>query len=81
MAARTEVTMGPSPAFAGSHGLPTVEDWSFGGLRRTVGATGFCPWGSTQNGIEWVKWALFHPREGPLQGAGPPLLSGKGIPG
>ena len=23
------------------------EDWSFGGLRRTAGATGSCPWGST----------------------------------
>jgi len=23
------------------------EDWSFGGLRRTEGATGSCPWGST----------------------------------
>ena len=23
------------------------EDWTFGGLRRTVGATGSCPWGST----------------------------------
>jgi len=23
------------------------EDWSFGGLRRTTGATGSCPWGST----------------------------------
>jgi len=23
------------------------EGWSFGGLRRTAGATGFCPWGST----------------------------------
>ena len=24
------------------------EDWSFGGLRRTAGATGSCPWGSTE---------------------------------
>ena len=24
------------------------EDWSFGGLRRTIGATGSCPWGSTE---------------------------------
>ena len=23
------------------------EDWSFGGLRRIVGAMGSCPWGST----------------------------------
>jgi len=23
------------------------EDWSFGGLRRNIGATGSCPWGST----------------------------------
>jgi len=23
------------------------DDWSFGGLRRTAGATGSCPWGST----------------------------------
>jgi hypothetical protein len=23
------------------------EDWSFGGLRHTAGATGFCPWRST----------------------------------
>jgi len=23
------------------------EDWSFGGLRRTEGATGSCAWGST----------------------------------
>jgi len=23
------------------------EDWSFGGLRRTPGATDSCPWGST----------------------------------
>ena len=23
------------------------KDWSFGGLRRTAGATGSCPWGST----------------------------------
>ena len=23
------------------------EDWSFGGLCRTPGATGSCPWGST----------------------------------
>jgi len=24
------------------------EDWSFGGLRRTIGAVGSCPWGSTR---------------------------------
>ena len=24
------------------------EDWSFGGLRRNIGATGSCPWGSTE---------------------------------
>jgi len=23
------------------------EDWSFGGLRRNIGAAGSCPWGST----------------------------------
>jgi hypothetical protein len=23
------------------------EDWSFGGLRRTAGATDSCPWGAT----------------------------------
>jgi hypothetical protein len=23
------------------------EDWCFGGLRRNIGATRFCPWGST----------------------------------
>ena len=27
------------------------EDWSFGGLRRTKGATGSCPWGSTLDGF------------------------------
>jgi hypothetical protein len=24
------------------------EDWSFGGLRRSAGATGSCPWGFIQ---------------------------------
>jgi hypothetical protein len=26
------------------------EDGCFGGLRRNIGATGSCPWGSTKNG-------------------------------
>jgi len=26
------------------------EDWSFGGLRRTIGAAGSCPRGSTVKG-------------------------------
>ena len=28
------------------------EHWSFGGLRRTAGATGSCPWGST----DWTSY-------------------------
>ena len=36
------------------------EDWSFGGLRRTIGATGSCPWGFTFWGqLSGVGMAVF----------------------
>jgi len=35
------------------------EDWSFGGLRRTAGATGSYPRGSTVFGPGWCIASLF----------------------